>query len=74
MFGLLYVASVAATSKLKRYFPWSQRLEDEVRLPDPMWLVWDSGLIREMRPMFMTIHEDFGDVFGLNTGDPKYIT
>lgn len=31
------------------------RLYHFVRLPDPMWLVWDNGLIREMRPILLLI-------------------
>eukprot|EP00438_Fugacium_kawagutii_P022697 Skav203966 [mRNA] locus=scaffold94:314375:319479:- [translate_table: standard] len=31
------------------------RLYHFVRLPDPMWLFWDSGLLRTMRPVFLLI-------------------
>ena len=31
------------------------RLYHFVRLPDPMWLVWDNGLIRILRPVFLLI-------------------
>ncbi|CAL1154207.1 unnamed protein product [Cladocopium goreaui] len=31
------------------------RLYHFVRLPDAMWLVWDNGLIRTMRPVFLLI-------------------